>query len=98
MERRQHSRQVRIAPRQLAANDPTDTRQQVAAMPFCRSSDSVAPKGDSMQHKSVPLLIRAPMTKASLVKAHVSLRRSDATDTGRILRTDGGRSATRRNG
>ncbi len=36
---------VRTAPRQLAANDPTDTRQPVAAMPFCRSSDSVAPKG-----------------------------------------------------
>ena len=33
-------------------------RQQVAASVVCRTSDSVAPKGDSMQRKSVPLLIK----------------------------------------
>ena len=33
-------------------------RQQVAASVVCRSSDSVAPKGNPMQHKSVPLLIK----------------------------------------
>ena len=31
----------------------------VAASVVCRSSDSVAPKGDSMQRKSVPLLIKS---------------------------------------
>ena len=34
-----------------SANDPHHT--------VCRSSDSVAPKGDSMRHKSVPLLIKS---------------------------------------
>ena len=57
--RRQPAAKVRTAPRQLAANDPTDPASKVAASPIRRSSDSVAPKADSMQHKSVPLLIQS---------------------------------------
>ncbi len=39
-----------------------------------------------MRHKSVPLLIKSADDQSG-VKVHVSVCRSDSTDTGRILRT-----------
>ena len=56
-ERRQPASTVRTAPRQQVRERSERHRQQVAASVVCRSTDSVAPKGDSMQPNSVPLLI-----------------------------------------
>ena len=42
-----------------SANDPNDTASQRRPVFVVETSDSVAPKGDSMQHKSVPLLIKS---------------------------------------